>query len=98
MISYHIAFLASQALNPAGLEAFVAVDDFTFHRSDVCEVLPVPGPTTVPPSPTSPPCGEAEVTCGDGTCLPPSKAQHPHILNIQFHFQSCLPIHHPYKL
>ena len=38
------------ATKPGDMTAFIAVDDFAFHISDTCEILPVPqeGTTTGP--------------------------------------------------
>ena len=48
------------ALKPGDMSAFVAVDDFVFHVSEICEVLPIlvddtttttsSGTTSIPPS------------------------------------------------
>ena len=53
---------------PGDMEAFIAVDDFAFHPSDVCMTMPAPGPTSTTSSSPAP-CREDEFTCGDGTCI-----------------------------
>ena len=59
------------AVKPGDLTAFIAVDDFALHPGDICETLPVPGDSTT--TTTTPSCPDNQVTCGDGTCLPPTK-------------------------
>ena len=63
------------AIKPGDMAAFVAVDDFAFHISDICETMPIPdgGTTQAPQTTTNTKCPDNEVTCGDGTCIPPSK-------------------------
>jgi len=63
------------ATKPGDMKAFVAVDDFAFIVSDICETMPKPGDgtTAAPETTKNPTCPDDEVTCGDGTCIPPSK-------------------------
>ena len=48
-------------IKPGDMEAFIAVDDFGFKRTDICERLPAPDLTTTPAPATS-------------TQIPPSKS------------------------
>ena len=52
-------------VKPGDMEAFIAVDDFGFTRTDICETMPTPQPSTT----TKAPCPEDQFTCGDGTCI-----------------------------
>jgi hypothetical protein len=52
------------AVKAAATEGFVAVDDFAFRPSDICEMLPPDHVTTTP----QPDCG---FQCADGSaCVP----------------------------
>ena len=59
------------AAKPGNMQAFIAVDDFSFRHTEGCHTLPSPdgGSTTT----TSPKCPGNEVACGDGTCIPETK-------------------------
>ena len=67
-VNWKINIVASK---PGDFEAFVAIDDFAFRASDICEMLPpdASGGSTTTPTQT-PEC--PEVTCGDGQCKPAS--------------------------
>ena len=62
-------------VKPGNLEAFIAVDDFAFHSTDICETLP-PGAGTggdVTTTTVNPPCNSDQFTCDDGSCVPSYK-------------------------
>lgn len=56
-------------IKPGDMKAFIAVDDFGFRRTDICELLPPEEPSTT----TASPCPSEEFSCGDGTCIPQFK-------------------------
>ena len=56
-------------VKPGDMAAFIAIDDFAFHPTDICETKPVDaGEMTT--TTTSKPCTSDEFTCDDGSCVP----------------------------
>ena len=57
------------AIKPGNLEAFIAVDDFAFHPTDICETKPQDAGSISTTTPMIP-CTSDEFTCNDGSCVP----------------------------
>ena len=58
-------------VKPGEMEAFIAVDDFAFHPTDLCETIPhSAGTGDVTTTTAGTPCSSDQFTCDDGTCIP----------------------------
>ena len=58
-------------VKPGEMEAFIAVDDFAFHPTDLCETIPhSAGTGDVTTTTVGTPCSSDQFTCDDGTCIP----------------------------
>ena len=56
-------------IKPGNLEAFIAIDDFAFHPTDICETKPQDAGFITTTTPVVP-CSNDEFTCNDGSCVP----------------------------